>query len=244
MKLLRSIKVSSVVTAFVALFMGATTHVSAQNSDSTKSFTALEDSVNRSVAVVMAANLDEVITNLKNAKLPVDRAEIGRYVAEILSGKDLGISRLDANMYVDNMIRANSSYLPDSVSVESQKEFLAQAAAIPGAITTPSGLVFIVLTEGEGIYPHENDKVNVRYVARLSDGTVFDDTENENVTFDVEMVIPGFSEGLRMMKPGGTYRVIIPSDLGYGPAGIPGIIPANAALDFTVTLDSVTPRSR
>lgn len=203
---------------------------------------AVRDSVNRAVAVVMAANLDEVLDNLRDAKIPVDRAEVGRYVAMILSGGDPGIARVDANMYIDNMIRANSTYLPDSVSIESQNEFLAQAALLPGAVKTPSGLIFVVVTEGEGVQPVPGDKVNVRYVARLSDGTVFDDTEDEIISFDVDKVIPGFSEGLQMMKPGGTYRLIIPSDLGYGQYGIPGIIPANAVLDFTVTLENINAR--
>lgn len=202
----------------------------------------VRDSVNRAVAVVMAANLDEVLDNLRDAKIPVDRAEVGRYVAMILSGGDPGIARVDANMYIDNMIRANSTYLPDSVSIESQNEFLAQAALLPGAVKTPSGLIFVVVTEGEGVQPVPGDKVNVRYVARLSDGTVFDDTEDEIISFDVDKVIPGFSEGLQMMKPGGTYRLIIPSDLGYGQYGIPGIIPANAVLDFTVTLENINAR--
>lgn len=225
----------AVLLSVMAMAFGGRAHAAEPGQE------ALSDSVNRAVAVVMADNLDEVIASLKNAKLPVDRAEVGRYIAQRLAGSDLGISRQDANMYIDSMIRANSTYLPDSVSVESQQGFLADAAAWPGAVTMPDGLVFTVITEGEGVHPGINDKVKVRYVARLSDGTVFDDTENELVTFDVAKVIPGFTEGLMMMKPGGTYRVVIPAALGYGEHGIAGIIPANAALDFTVTLDEVIP---
>ncbi len=224
------------LVAAVAMAFGGARAYAAEPADA-----ALADSVNRAVAVVMADNLDEVLTGLTKAKLPVDRAEVGRYIAQRLAGGDLGISRQDANMLVDNMIRANSSYLPDSVSVESQQGFLAVVAQLPGAIVMPDGLIFTVITEGEGVHPAMDDKVKVRYVARLSDGTVFDDTENELVTFDVAKVIPGFTEGLMMMKPGGTYRVVIPAQLGYGEHGIPGIIPANAALDFTVTLDEVLP---
>ncbi len=50
---------------------------------------------------------------------------------------------------------------------------------------------------------------------------------------------PGFSEGLKLMKPGGRYRIVMPASLGYGPDGIPGAIPGNAALDFTVELISI-----
>ena len=197
------------------------------------------DKVNRAVATVMAANLDEVLTDLAGSKVPVNRSEVGRYVAEILSGKDLGISRLESNMYIDNIIRSNMPARPDTVTVESQQIFIDGAASQPGSMRMPSGLVFTVLTEGEGVNPGPNDKVKVNYVAKLSDGSVFDDTEGEAIEFDVPMVIPGFSEGLQMMKPGGTYRIVIPAELGYGTRGIPGIIPGNAALDFTVKLEGI-----
>lgn len=237
--LLKVVSIKSVLAAFFLTFTGF--YVSAQTQETSAPVVnpAVADSVNRSAAVVMAGSLDEVITDLLKAKVPVDKAEIGKYIAEVMSGKDLGIDRVSANMYIDNMIRANSPYLPDTLSIESQKEYLESAAALPGAIKEPSGLIFVVITEGEGAYPTLNDKVKINYVAKLSDGTVFDNTEGETVTFDVAKVIPGFSEGLQLMKPGGTYRVIIPAELGYGQYGIPGIIPANAVLDFTVTLEKV-----
>ena len=197
------------------------------------------DSLNKSVAVVISASLDPIIQNLQSTGIPLDKAEVGRYIADILSGKNFGITPTEANAYVESTIRRNTS-LP----IESQNEFVRKAAAEPGAITTPSGLVFQVLVEGEGAHPTIDDQVYVRYVGRFSDGSVFDDTENETVTFDLQNEIPGFVEGLKMMKPGGTYRLVVPSGLAYGEEGIPGIIPGNAALDFTVTLDSVKPSAK
>ena len=205
---------------------------------------APNDSVNRAVALIMAINIDNVLSELSNSNVPLDRIEIGKYMAEYLAGKDLGFDKLTATNYVDKLIRANYSYLPDSLSLESQKEFLKEAANISGAVVTPSGLIFSVITEGEGVYPTIDDAVKVRYVARLSDGTVFDDTEDELVKFDLDRVIHGFSEGVRMMKPGGTYRLIIPPELGYGAEGIPGIIPPNAVLDFTITLEEIIPNTK
>jgi FKBP-type peptidyl-prolyl cis-trans isomerase len=55
-------------------------------------------------------------------------------------------------------------------------------------------------------------------------------------------VIKGFAEGLKLMRLGGKYRVIIPSELAYGERGINGVVPGNAALDFTVTLDAIQPK--
>lgn len=194
------------------------------------------DSVNRAVAVVMAGSLDPIIANLADANLPVDRAMIGRYIAEALAGNDLGITAEQGNAYVEQALLT-----VNRLSVESQQAFIDAAKELPGAVVTPSGLVFQVIVEGEGITPTLSDRVNVKYVGKLSDGTVFDDTEGQTVTFDLGSEIPGFVEGLQMMKPGGTYRIVVPATLAYGEEGIPGIIPGNAALDFTVTLDSVTP---
>ena len=70
---------------------------------------------------------------------------------------------------------------------------------------------------------------------------MFDRTD-EPVTFDVDRLVPGFSEGLKMMRPGGKYRIVIPASLGYGERGIPGDIPPNAALDFTIELLQVIPK--
>ncbi len=73
------------------------------------------------------------------------------------------------------------------------------------------------------------------YTGRFYDGVEFDRTDSP-VTFAVADLTPGFSIGLTMMRPGGRYRLAIPSSLAYGPQGIPGAIPGNAALDFTVDL--------
>ncbi|MDE6557251.1 MAG: FKBP-type peptidyl-prolyl cis-trans isomerase, partial [Duncaniella sp.] len=104
----------------------------------------------------------------------------------------------------------------------------------------PSGLVFQVITEGEGAMPQSGERVKVNYTGRLSDGTVFDQTDAP-VTFDVDRLVPGFTEGLKMMRPGGTYRLVIPASLGYGDTGAAGVIPPGAALDFTVELVEVVP---
>ncbi len=86
--------------------------------------------------------------------------------------------------------------------------------------------------------PADTDRVQLMYTGRFYDGTVFDATGSP-ISFGVNEVTPGFSEGLKLMKPGGRYRIVMPASLGYGPDGIPGAIPGNAALDFTVELISI-----
>jgi FKBP-type peptidyl-prolyl cis-trans isomerase FkpA len=103
--------------------------------------------------------------------------------------------------------------------------------------TTPSGLQYQVVKEGEGTSPTENDVAVIDYTGRLMDGTVFDSTQGKQpVPMPVGGSIPGFSEGLKLMQKGATYKFRIPPELAYGEKGAGGVIPPNATLEFEVTL--------
>ena len=110
--------------------------------------------------------------------------------------------------------------------------------------STPSGLQLQVVKEGTGPSPTTSDIVLVHYKGKLEDGSVFDSTEGKQpVPFPVTGVIPGFTEGLQMMKKGGTYRLKIPPQLAYGEKGAGGVIPPNATLDFEIQLIDIAPAS-
>jgi FKBP-type peptidyl-prolyl cis-trans isomerase FkpA len=81
-------------------------------------------------------------------------------------------------------------------------------------VTTESGLRYKVLKAGEGKSPTDQDVVLIKYTGRLKDGTVFD--QNPQAALPVNGVVPGFSEGLKVMQRGGQYRLWIPSAIGYG----------------------------
>jgi hypothetical protein len=118
-------------------------------------------------------------------------------------------------------------------AVESQK-FLTANAAQPEVETTGSGLQYVILQNGQGTaHPVPTDKVVINYRGTFPSGTVFD--YGSLVTFSVNQVISGFSEGLQLMTPGSKYRFYIPSSLAYGSAGNASI-PGNAALVFDVEL--------
>ena len=87
------------------------------------------------------------------------------------------------------------------------------------------------------------DSVEVHYEGRLIDGSVFDSSieRGETVTFGLTQVIPGWTEGLQLMKPGGKFKVIIPPELGYGEGGAGQMIGPNATLVFDVELISIAP---
>jgi peptidylprolyl isomerase len=110
------------------------------------------------------------------------------------------------------------------------------------ATTTASGLKYTDAVVGTGDQPRPDQSVVVNYTGRLaSDGKVFDSTNGRGTaTFPLARVIPGFSEGLRTMRPGGKRTLYIPAALGYGANPPPGSgIPANADLIFEVELISV-----
>ncbi|MGI9264835.1 MAG: FKBP-type peptidyl-prolyl cis-trans isomerase [Gammaproteobacteria bacterium] len=130
-----------------------------------------------------------------------------------------------------------------SAAAEKQKSeaFLKSMAATDGAITTDSGLVFLDLVVGEGAGPSATDTVTVHYHGTLSDGTVFDSSvdRGEPASFPLNRVIPCWTEGLQLMKPGGKARLVCPSDIAYGDRGSPPRIKPGAALVFEVELLSI-----
>lgn len=125
-----------------------------------------------------------------------------------------------------------------AVDAEKQKQeslkFLAENARKPGVVTTASGLQYQVLKEGTGASPKATDKVTVNYRGSLVTGTEFD--SGEGIGFGLNQVIPGWTEGLQLMKEGATYRFFIPAELAYGENGAGRVIPPNAALVFEVDL--------
>jgi FKBP-type peptidyl-prolyl cis-trans isomerase FkpA len=116
--------------------------------------------------------------------------------------------------------------------------YVAEAGKSAGAVTTASGLVYIEELAGTGASPTVSDSVQVHYEGSFTNGTVFDSSyrRNEPTSFLVGQVIPGWQEGLQMMKVGGKAKLIIPASLAYGEMGSPPAIPPNVPLVFIVEL--------
>lgn len=124
---------------------------------------------------------------------------------------------------------------------EEGEKFLAENKTKEGVKTTESGLQYIVLEEGKGETPKATDTVSVQYKGTLINGTEFDSSykRGKPATFPLNRVIPGWTEGLQLMREGAKYRFFIPSDLAYGERGTGPVIGPNATLIFDVELLSI-----
>lgn len=129
-------------------------------------------------------------------------------------------------------------------NTEEGEQFLTENKEKEGVEVTESGLQYKVIEEGSGATPQETDEVRVDYEGTLVDGTVFDSSyeRGEATTFPVNRVIPGWTEGLKLMKEGAKYMFYIPGDLAYGENPPPGSdIGTNETLIFEVELHEVNP---
>ena len=116
-------------------------------------------------------------------------------------------------------------------------DFLQQNSSKPGVVSLPSGLQYLVLSEGSGAKPAATDRVKVHYAGTLINGTEFDSSYKRGTPaeFPLNGVISGWTEGLQLMTTGSKYRFFIPPDLAYGSRAV-STIPANSTLIFEVEL--------
>lgn len=120
------------------------------------------------------------------------------------------------------------------------EEFLDQNAQEEGIEVTDSGLQYRILEEGDGDQPADDSEVSVVYTGTFTNGHIFDTSDGDATNFFIDKVIPGFGEGLQLMKEGAKYELFIPYDIGYSENPRPNI-PPGAVLVFEVELKEVDP---
>jgi FKBP-type peptidyl-prolyl cis-trans isomerase FkpA len=148
----------------------------------------------------------------------------------VACGTDSAKQELSSNDVGQSAAKENDAYVLGTA-------FLAENALKENVIVTDSGLQYKVIRQGEGSKPSARDRVTVHYKGTLIDGTEFDSSysRGEPSSFPLNRVIPGWTEGLQLMKTGAKYRFYIPSELAYG-ARTNGKIKANSTLIFDVEL--------
>jgi len=169
----------------------------------------------------------------------INSQRLAEGVHDALSGK---VKMSDADQQnIQRLVRSAQEGAADT-NHKAAAAFLAENAKKPGVVTTASGLQYQVLTAGSGESPKATDEVTVNYRGTLLDGTEFDSSykRGQPASFVLGRVIPGWTEGLQLMKPGAKYRFWIPPQLGYDLHARPPI-PPGALLIFEVELLSFKP---
>jgi len=146
-------------------------------------------------------------------------------------------------VFQDEIMKKHEDELKKAAA-QNKKEgeaFLAENKKKEGVVTLASGLQYKVIKEGDGKSPKETDTVTVNYQGTFIDGTEFDSSykRNQPATFQVNGVIPGWTEALQLMKAGSKWQLYIPAGLAYGEQGAGRVIGPNATLIFDVELLSI-----
>jgi FKBP-type peptidyl-prolyl cis-trans isomerase FklB len=184
-------------------------------------------------------------SNLKNDGVEADADLILRGLRDALAGSDAVLTQEEMAQCMNDM----RSKLQEAQAAAQQaqagenrargEEFLAQNKNAEGVVELESGLQYKVLQAGDGPTPEPTSRVRVHYEGRTIDGEVFDSSyqRGEPVTFALNQVIPGWSEGVAHMKVGSKWQLFIPSQLAYGSNPPPGaLFGPDAVLVFDVEL--------
>jgi FKBP-type peptidyl-prolyl cis-trans isomerase FkpA len=160
-------------------------------------------------------------------------------VKAALSDSAAGNPAVDLDSYrlkMDTLARSRQSRAAAKAR-ERSRAYLATAAAEPGAVKKPSGLIYKELKAGTGSQPQATQRVRVHYRGKLVNGTEFDSSykRGQPSEFGLDQVIPCWTEGLQMMKVGGKAQLVCPSEIAYKEQGT-GSIPPGATLIFEVEL--------
>ena len=166
--------------------------------------------------------------------------DFSKSISDVMSGKEPAISSREAQAMLNEYFQKKEKEQAQNAIAEG-KVYLEQNAKRDGVTQTKSGLQYEILTEGTGKSPKATDTVRCHYEGRLLDGTVFDSSykRGEPADFGLNQVIPGWTEGVQLMKEGAKYRFHIPYLLAYGERGAGAQIPPYSTLVFDVELIKV-----
>ena len=177
--------------------------------------------------------------DMKNRGMDIDMKAFTLAVEDVFKGKKNRLTDEELKTAFQKVSGEMMKKQMDKAKENSKtgEEYLQKNKGKEGVKVTKSGIQYKVLKEGAGIIPKATDVVKVHYRGTLIDGTEFDSSykRNQPAEFQLNQVIPGWTEGLQLMKVGSKYQLTIPSNLAYGERGNQGI-PGNSVLIFEVEL--------
>lgn len=182
----------------------------------------------------------QIVSQLQSSDLPLSSEALALGIADILNQNELKLTdeQMQAVMAaVQKEIQDRDSAMREAAAQQGD-DFRANFANEEGVESTASGILYKVITAGDGATPTLESTVTVHYRGTLVDGTEFDSSyrRNEPTSFPLGSIIPGWQEALQMMKVGSKWEVVIPPQLAYGENGAPPAIPPNATLVFEIEL--------
>lgn len=166
--------------------------------------------------------------------------DFAKSVSDVIEGRKPAFSHQEAQAMLQDFFQKKQKQEAQQ-AIASGKAYLDENAKKAGVKVTKSGLQYEVLTEGSGKSPKATDTVRCHYEGRLLDGTVFDSSYRRGTPadFGLGQVIPGWTEGVQLMKEGAKFRFTIPYLLAYGEQGAGSSIPPFSTLIFDVELIKV-----
>ena len=140
------------------------------------------------------------------------------------------------------LFTVSASAADASLSLDANAAYLKNFASQKGVVTEPSGMMYRIIKSGFGMRPAATDTVTCYYKGQLINGSTFDATEpGFPAQFQVNKLIPGWTEALQLMRAGDHWQLVIPANLAYGPRGAGAAVPPNQTLVFDLELVSTTP---
>ncbi len=222
---------------------------SAQKQEVTKNAAFKNDDQQSAYALgaSFARYMESTLKDYQKIGISLDKSKLIAGFNEALAGK----SKLSEQEITDTL-KAYQIKVSDIAKAKMEKEasenaekgeaFAAKFAKENGVKKSSTGLLYKIEKTGSGKTPEDSDTVVVNYTGKLIDGTEFDNSykRGEPASFQLDGVIPGWTEGLKYIKKGGKIKLVVPADLAYGKNGYPHI-PINSTLVFDVELLDIKP---